>query len=238
MTVLRYPDGEALARAAAGDFVAGAAAGDRFAVALTGGASPRRLYALLADPAFSARIPWDRVHLFWGDERAVPPGHPRSNFGMAERLLLSRVPIPPANIHRIRGELPPVDAANAYRTELASFFDGAVRFDLVYLGLGADGHIASLFPFDIPRLTEQDDPVATSVRRPEGEARVTLTLAALNGSTRVEFLIPSSDKLHIAGRVLRGPLDPFRIPAQGVRPANGELVWRMIDPPVAGGARG
>lgn len=199
----------------------------RFAVCLTGGSSPVDLYRQLADDAISTTIPWDAVHLFWGDERAVPPGHPRSNSGLAHHLFIDRVPIPPENVHRMRGELGGVRAAAAYREELDRFFDGRIRFDLVHLGLGADGHVASLFPFDLPRLLEREKSAVPALLASLGEWRITLTYPVLNAARRVEFLIPSDEKATVTRVAMRGPIDPHRIPAQGIAPAEGELVWRM-----------
>lgn len=229
-TIERYPDSAALARAAAAGFATLAsraiAERGRFAAALTGGSSPRALLSILGDPAISGGVHWGSVHLFWGDDRCVPPGHPRSNYGMARDLFISRVPIPAENVHRIRGELPPDVAAREYAAELRDFFDAPLpRFDLVHLGLGDDGHIASLFPFDLPRLTEREAPVLTSIRLPEGEPRVTLSVPAINAAARVEFLLPPPKRGRAARLAMHGPLDPFRTPAQLVRPGAGELVW-------------
>jgi 6-phosphogluconolactonase len=228
-----YADRESLARAAGESFVRSARAAveqrGRFSVALTGGSSPRLLYGLLAEHSYSERIPWDDVHLFWGDDRCVPPGHPRSNYGLAQRLFISRVPIPRQNVHRIRGELSPERAAATYTAELTAFFGSPFpRFDLIHLGLGDDAHIASLFPFDTPRLSERAVPAVPALRLPEGEPRVTLTLPAINAARRIEFLVPRLERKPIARSVMNGPLDPFRLPAQLVRPA-GDLVW-MVAP--------
>lgn len=227
--VVRFPDAADLARAAADGFAELAAAAvaerGRFAVALTGGGSPRDFYLHLSLPPWRDRIPWHGVHLFWGDERCVPPRHPRSNYSMARDLFVSRVPIPPGNVHRIKGELRPEVAAAEYAVEIDAFFDGdEPRLDLVHLGLGDDGHVASLFPFDLPRLTERERPVTTSLFGPLGEHRITLSYLVINAARRVEFLLPDRDKAGIAARAMAGPLDPFRVPAQGVRPT-GELVW-------------
>lgn len=233
-TLLGYPDSRSLALAAAQSFAGLAtravAERGRFSVALTGGGSPRELYSLLGDPGIASGIPWDGVHLFWGDDRCVPPAHPRSNFGMAHELFIRRVPIPAGNVHRVPGELPPRRAAREYAAELRAFFGESLpRFDLVHLGLGADGHIASLFPFDLPRLTDRAASVLTSLRLPEGEPRVTLSVPSINSASRIEFLLPSPDRGRSARRAMNGPLDPFRIPAQLVRPRSGELLWRIID---------
>lgn len=229
--VIVHADAEALARAAAESFVERAreavARSGRFSVALTGGSSPVRLYRLLGEEEFAARIPWRSVHLFWGDERVVPPGHPRSNFGMANSLLVARVPLPAENVHRIRGELGAEQARDAYEAELRRHFGDVPRFDLVHLGLGPDGHVASLFPFQRSTLDERERWVATSLLAELGERRVTLTLPALNGAARVEFLIPDPDKAAIAASAMAGSPDPFRIPAQLVWPSQGELAWHL-----------
>ena len=138
----------------------------RFSVAMSGGGTPRSLYTLLAEPPYKTRIPWDRIHLFWGDERCVPPEHSDSNYGMLKRALLSRVPIPDENVHRMNGELPDArEAAVRYEEELREWFQlgpGMIpRFDCVLLGLGTDGHTASLFPKS-ETLTETERLVAAS----------------------------------------------------------------------------
>lgn len=218
-----YPDERAAARAAAERFVAAAAealvARGRFSVALTGGGSPREVFRLLAGE-LRDRVDWRRVHLYWGDERCVPPAHPRSNYGMAHRLLIRHLPVPHGNVHRIRGELGAAAAAADYeRTLRETFSDWPPVLDLVHLGVGDDGHVASLFPFDRERLLERRRVVAPSLRLPLGEPRVTLTYAALNAAREVHLLLQQPAKAEIARRVLCGPLDPVRLPAQGVRPA-------------------
>jgi 6-phosphogluconolactonase len=226
-----HPDAHAAARVVAESFAARAAAAvqarGRFSAALTGGSGPVEAYRLLGEEPFRSRVPWDGVHLFWGDERCVPPGHERSNFRMANAAFVSRVPIPPANVHRMRGELPPAEGAARYAEALAAFFGAGVpRFDLVHLGVGPDGHVASLFPFSDP-LHERARAVTTNLHRPLGEPRITLTLPVLNGAARVEMIVIGRSKAPIARAVLRGPIDPFRFPAQFVRPTDGERVWMM-----------
>ncbi|HEX5727127.1 MAG TPA: 6-phosphogluconolactonase [Longimicrobiaceae bacterium] len=226
-----HPDAHAAARAGAERFAeharAAVEARGRFAVALSGGGAPRETYALLAGEPFVSRIPWEGVHLFWGDERCVPPGHPRSNFGMAHRALVARVPIPPENVHRMRGELPPAEGARRYAEELEAWLGpGIPRFDLLHLGLGEDAHTASLFPFD-PLLRERARGVGVALHRPLGEFRLTLTLPVLNAAARVEVLVLGAGKAVAVRGVLRGPLDPFRLPAQLVRPRDGEALWRL-----------
>lgn len=232
MTALRldiHPDAHAAARAGAESFVAAARAAvearRRFSVALSGGTAPREMYALLASEDVAARIPWEGVHLFWGDERCVPPAHPRSNFAMAYEAFIARVPIPAANVHRIRGELPAEEGAARYREELEAFFGpGIPRFDVIHLGLGPDAHTCSLFPFD-SLLLERKLTVAPALLREMGEPRVTFTFPLVNAAARVEMFVVGGGKAEVVRKVLRGPLDPFRLPAQLVRPKDGEMVW-------------
>ena len=229
--ILVHPDAHAAARAGAEAFAAQARAAAEargiFTVALSGGTAPREMYALYASDELAPRIPWERVHLFWGDDRCVPPQHPRSNFAMAWEAFIRRVPIPPANVHRVRGELPAGEGARLYRDELARVFGpGIPRFDVVHLGMGPDAHTCSLFPFD-PLLRERRLTVAPALMRELGEPRVTFTFPVVNAARRVEMFVVGAGKADVAWKVLRGPLDPFRLPAQNVRPGDGEMVWIM-----------
>lgn len=238
--VLVFADAGAAARAAAERFAAWAREAvrerGRFVAALAGGSTPRAAYALLAEEPLRSAVPWEGVHLFWGDERCVPPGHPRSNFRMAREALLSRVPLPEGNVHRVRGELPPAQAAEAYEREVRELFGGAPRWDLVHLGVGGDAHTASLFPFS-PPLRERERAVAHTAHPGRGEARVTLTVPALNAAARVELLVAGAAKAAAARSVICGALDPFRLPAQLVRPSPGEAVW-LLDRAAAAGVEG
>lgn len=201
----------------------------RFAVALSGGETPRRMYELLAAAPLAGAIPWHGVHLFWGDERAVAPDHPRSNFRMAQEALLSRVPISPMNVHRIQGELAAAEAASRYADELAAFFapaGGPIVFDLIHLGIGLDGHTASLFPGSAA-LAEHERAVVATVDRAHGdEPRVSLTLAVINRARRVEVLVLEAEKAAVVQRTLEGTESPHQLPARGVAPT-GELVWLL-----------
>ncbi|CAN5903479.1 6-phosphogluconolactonase [soil metagenome] len=227
-----YPDGAAASRAGAESFAerarAAVEANGRFSVALSGGSTPYAMYAMLAEEPLRSRIPWEGVHLFWGDDRCVPPAHPRSNFGMAREAFISRVPIPAENVHRMRGEIEPARAAEEYERELANHFgSGVPRFDLIHLGMGDDAHTASLFPFDEAVLRERERRVRVALFRALGEHRLTLTVPVLNAAARLEFLILDGEKAPVVRSVVRGALDPFRLPAQLVRPRDGELVWLL-----------
>ncbi|HWO56844.1 MAG TPA: 6-phosphogluconolactonase [bacterium] len=218
-----FPDRAALAAAAAAHIldVAGAAIdrGGICRVALSGGQTPEPVYRLLV----SARIDWYRVHLFWTDERCVPPDHPESNYGMARRALLDHVPAPPGNVHRIHGEDPPAQAAADYERQLRDHFGAPLpRFDLILLGLGADGHTASLFP-NSTALREHKR-LVTPVQHPAtGQWRVTLTLPSLNAAVSVAVLASGADKAE-AVRQTRSGSEPS-LPLAQVHPADGHLRW-------------
>ena len=236
-----YPDAASLARAASEHFVTLAAeaiaARRRFAVALSGGSTPRATYALLADDEFAARLDWSCVHVFWGDERCVPPDHPGSNFRLADEALLSHIPIPSDNIHRVHGELGPEAAAQAYAAALRTFFGTTwPRFDLVLLGMGSDGHTASLFPGS-PALRETARSVVavTACYQDRPAHRVTLTPPAINAARQVLFLVTGTAKAETLQAVLEGPEGPY--PAQRIRPTSGQLIW-LVDVEAASRLKG
>jgi 6-phosphogluconolactonase len=223
-------DPEVLARRVADWMLALATAKDgRFTVALSGGSTPRRLYQLLAGPHYIDVFPWPRTHWFWGDERFVPADDPQSNYRMVREALLSRAPVPAGNIHRIPTEgLSPEAAASAYERELKSFY-GLERldparplFDVNLLGLGPDGHTASLFP-GTAVLAERERWVAAIVGA-KSEARITLTYPALESSRNTAFLVAGQDKREIVGRFQRGDQD---LPAARLRPAG--TLWLFAD---------
>jgi 6-phosphogluconolactonase len=203
----------------------------RFHVALSGGSTPREMYRFLATSEYRAQVDWPRVHLFWGDERAVPPEHPESNYGMARRELLLRVPIPPSNVHRMEAGDPNIGAAaQRYEAALRQYLPlddrGFPRFHLVLLGMGADGHTASLFP-GTKGLRETSRWVSTPMVAKLGMRRMTLTLPVLDAARRVMFLITGEDKAARLQEVLCGnPVPP--LPAQMVQPREGERVF-LVD---------
>ena len=202
-----------------------------FTLALSGGSTPKHLYELLADPngSYREKLPWDRMHFFWSDERPVGPDHPDSNYRMANEAMLSRVAIPPGNIHRIPGEKPSTEeAADVYQTELRSFFglvnDQPPRLDLVLLGMGADGHTASIFPGS-EVLQEKRKLVAAPWVEKLHTHRITMTLPVLNSAAAVLFLVSGEDKAAMVNEVING--ESVRFPAQWVYPSNGSLTWLL-----------
>jgi 6-phosphogluconolactonase len=228
-------DAPEVARAAARHFVDWAwqsiAKDGNFNVALSGGSTPRDLYRLLATPEFRAQVDWPRVHLFWGDERAVLPDSPESNYGMARRELLVRVPIPQGNVHRMEADDSSIGrAAHNYEAVLRKFLPlddrGFPRFHLVFLGVGLDGHTASLFPGS-KLLRETSRWVSTPVVPKLGSRRMTLTLPVLEGARRVLFLATGAEKAAILREVLCGRPDP-PLPVQMVKPREGERLF-LID---------
>jgi 6-phosphogluconolactonase len=221
---------EELNRVAAEEFVrvGRAAIGNqgRFAVALSGGNTPRGVYSLIADK-YGDALPWNQVFIFFGDERHVPPDHPESNYGMANETLLSRVPIPAENISRIPAELPAGEAARHYEERLRNFFglsDGEwPRFDLILLGMGDDGHTASLFPGTTALEERARLVVANHVDKLQTD-RITLTFPVLNHAAEVAFLIAGAGKAEVLGRVF-SPGSRAEFPIQRVRPVNGRVLW-------------
>ena len=206
-------------------------------LAISGGSTPKGMFQILADPTkpFAETLPWDKLQLFWVDERCVPPTDADSNFRMTTENLLSKVGIPPANVFRMEGELDPEEAASRYESAIrnALKLEGAEapHFDLVLLGMGDDGHTASLFPHtqainEIGRLV-----VANRVPQkdtPEKETwRITLTWPVINTSAEVAFVIAGKDKAAVLAEVLTGPRDPERLPSQLIRPANGKLLFLL-----------
>ncbi len=233
-------DAEAVAREAAIEFarIARDAVIQRgfFSVALSGGSTPRRLYEMIAERAAGrAGVPWETVHFFFGDERPVPPDHPDSNYRMVNEALLSKIPVPVGNVHRIAGENPDLDnAAHLYEMDLRGFFvarqalSGVFpQFDLILLGLGIDGHTASLFPGTTAVWEQQRWVTAPWVEKLNSH-RVTITPPVLNAAGHVLFLVSGEEKSETLEEVLLGEFDPGRLPSQIVRPKDGHVTW-LID---------
>lgn len=235
--VVVLPDAAAITRRAAEEFLKSAneavAQKGSFTLALAGGSTPRGLYALLSDdPAFRSKMPWPKLHFFFGDERHVPPDSPDSNFRMANEALFSKGLVKPEQITRIKGEYPDTEkAALEYEQALRAYFklrDGEYpRFDLVLLGMGDEGHTLSLFPGT--RALHASNRIV--VRNWVGKfftERITLTAPAANQANRVIFLVTRADKAPALKAVLEGPYEPEQLPAQLIQPVNGKLLW-LVD---------
>lgn len=232
--LLCLKDTPALFRAAADEFVARAndAVNARriFHVALSGGSTPKGLFSLLVnDDALRHALAWDKIHFWWSDERHVPPDHPDSNFNMAHDAMLSRVEIPPPHIHRVRAENP--DAAQAaleYENELRAIFKvnapAFPQFDLILLGMGNDGHTASLFP-GTRALSEVERLVVANWVGKFFAWRLTFTAPLINHARGVMFLVAGADKALALKGVLEGLREPMQLPAQLIQPLNGKLLW-------------
>jgi 6-phosphogluconolactonase len=224
-----HPDPDAVAAAAAAHIaqtlrVAARRAGGA-AIALAGGATPRRLYERLA-MAHADDVPWHEVHVWWGDERYVPTGHAHSNYRMAREALLDRVPIPRSQVHPMpTTPSDPDAAARAYEQALVRAWGASLpRFDVIVLGLGTDGHTASLFPGN-PALHDTTRRVAVTQAPSAPVTRLTLTYPVLNNGASVQFVVTGAQKAPAVHRVLRGACAPDECPASGVRPSGGELFW-------------
>jgi len=204
----------------------------RFTVALSGGSTPRRTYSLLAEEPIRSKAPWEKIHIFWGDERCVPLERPDNHFTMTSELLLSKIPIPMANVHRMRGEVAdPYEAASDYQDSLREFFRLGLkefpRFDLIFLGMGADGHTASLFP-GTPGLEERERLVTAHYVPKVGMNRLTLTYPVLNNARVVMFLAAGTEKAEALRSVLAEDSCRPTPPARLVKPLEGEVIW-MVD---------
>ncbi len=244
-------DAEAISQAAAEELVRAASeaqsARGRFTVALSGGSTPQHLYQLLAGPPYRSQVDWKRVEVFWGDERCVPPDHRDSNYRMARESMLDRLPIPAGQIHRIEAERSDrAAAARDYQATLARVFGIDLQggggggqspphappceppsLDLVLLGMGPDGHTASLFPGTTALNETQQWVVVNSVPKFASD-RITLTVPILNRAREVVFLVAGTDKAARLAEVLEGPHDPTRLPSQLIQPTSGKLIW-LVD---------
>lgn len=232
-----FPDLSSLVEGAA-NYVAGLAeaaiaANGRFIIAFSGGNTPKPLYARLAQSPYAGRMDWSRVHVFFSDERCVPPDDVRSNYHMARVTLLDHVPIPPANIFRMMGEEDPEVAAASYAAVLENAFGGkasqgppARGFDLILLGMGDNGHTASLFP-GLPGVSEKVQWVLAQYVELVSMWRLTLTPVVINAARNVAFMVAGGDKAPMLSKVLEGVYQPVVLPAQIVRPTKGELVWLL-----------
>jgi 6-phosphogluconolactonase len=228
MELHTFKDGEALSNAAAA-WIAGSIAdtlktNGRFTIALSGGNTPKRSHQLLASSPYKEQIDWSKLHVFWGDERAVPFGDDRNNAKMAYETLLDHVSIPPAQVHVMRTDIPPEQSALEYEKILHAYFDATpLSFDLVLLGMGSDGHCLSLFP-GMP-VVHEEKAWATAFFLPAQDMyRITLTKVIVNRSAKIAFLVEGADKAPALREVLKGTYNPDKYPSQVINPA-GELHW-------------
>jgi 6-phosphogluconolactonase len=234
------PTAEALAEDAAQRFARAASEAvqshGEFVVALSGGVTPRGLYARLATPPYASTVPWSLVQVLWGDERCVAPDQAASNYRMAREALLDHVPIRAENVHRIRGEDVPALAAQAYERTLRTVLrtprgppreTPGARIDLVLLGLGNDGHTASLFPGPPARDVPDGEPWVVARFDVARLWRVTLTPVLINAAAEILFLVSGEGKAAIVHRVLEGPRRPQELPAHQIAPADGRVLWLL-----------
>lgn len=235
-------DGAAIAKRAAQEFVESAISAVRekgsFNVALAGGSTPKALYGLLVtDAALRSQVPWDKMHLFFGDERHVAPDHSDSNFRMATEAMISKSPLKPEQVTRIKGEYPATErAALEYEKALREYFklkDGEYpRFDLLLVGMGSEGHTLSLFPGTKALHAEGRAVVRNWVGKLYTE-RITLTAPAASNAARILFMVTGADKALALKAVLEGPYEPEQLPAQLLQPKNGKLLW-LVDTAAGG----
>ncbi len=234
MQISLYADSDTLSRDAAQYVVRLAneaiVSHGRFTIALSGGNTPRKLYGMLGDEPYRSQIDWALVDIFWSDERCVPPDSEDSNYLLAQQVLLNKIPIPAAQIHRMPADEPDRDAASqAYTDEMRRVFatNGIPGFDLIQLGMGPEGHTASLFPHQASLHEQQRLVMPVSVPKPP-PPRLTFTPPILNAAHNVLFLVTGADKADAVQAVLEGASNPDEYPAQIVRPTHGEVVW-MLD---------
>ena len=231
--ISRLAADEILSRANEGESSAG-----RFAIALSGGSTPKLLHRQLgSEPSVRSRMPWDNIHFFWGDERHVPPDDPQSNYCMARETLFNSAPVPAQNIHRVHAEEPDAAfCAEKYECELFSFFGlepGQMpRFECIMLGIGPDGHTASLFPGTDALHEKMKLVVANWVEKLQTH-RITMTAPVLNNAALVIFLVSGKEKAGVLKEILEGDYRPDLLPAQLIKPENGKLLW-LVDQAAAG----
>ncbi len=214
-----------------------AESGESLFVALSGGTTPRIFFERLAAPPYREETPWKNVHFFWGDERCVQPDNSESNFKMAKDSLLSHITIPDKNIHRIMGENPPQSEVKRYEKEIKDYVpkdrNGHPQFDWIFLGMGKDGHTASLFPGS-PTLQEKEAVCVIAVHPASGQKRISLTLPVINSGKRVSFLVTGEEKAPIVEEILKKTPSSLSYPSARVQPADGILEWYLDKPSAKG----
>ena len=224
-----YPNLDGLSRAAADLFIElqkkSICSEGHFSVALSGGSTPKLLYEVLALPDWQEELEWEKVHIFWGDERCVPPDHPESNYKMVNEILLQHISIPDQNVHRVPAEMDPRMAAFSYEESLRGFFHGPLPlFDLVFLGMGEDGHTASLFPHSAG-LNEEDRWFIANYAPEQETWRLTLTKNAISAAKNIAVLVAGKEKADMLSDVLEGDYQPYAKPIQLIKPVDGKMTW-------------
>jgi len=205
-----------------------AASGETLTVALSGGHTPKAFFQVLAEPPYRDGLPWDKAIVFWGDERCVPPDDDQSNFKMTNDALLSHINIPEANIHRVLGENPPGEEVTRYEEEIKRNIpaagNGFPRFDWIFLGMGEDGHTASLFP-GAPTLKERDRICVVATHPETGQKRISITLPVIDNAERVSFLVSGAAKVPVLKEIMEKGSEPLPYPSSMVHPVDGILEW-------------
>jgi len=229
------------ANAVAADMIVGLARqtvseGRNFTLALSGGSTPKKLFELLASPQWQSKVPWDKIDFFWGDERYVPISDPSSNFRMTQEAMLSKVAIPQERIHRWLTEKPAEEAAQLYDQEIRRVVpagpNDVPQFDLILLGLGTNGHTASLFPYQ-PGLHEKTRLAFAEYIDEVKMQRLSFSAPLINAARQIVFLALGANKATVVREIVAGVFDPERLPAQLIRPASGKLTW-ILDSQSAG----
>lgn len=234
--IFKNPDelSHAAAQWIAGDIASTLKKQDRYTIALSGGSTPKALHKILAASPYKEQIDWSKLHIFWGDERAVPFDDDRNNAKMAFDTLLNFVPVPAAQIHVMRTDMGPEQSASEYENILHRYFDKTVNsFDLVLLGMGDDGHTLSLFPGTAAVHEEKAWAIAFFLQA-QDMYRITLTKTIVNRSAKIAFLTTGTAKAHALKEVLQGAYNPDLYPSQVIKPVSGELHWFVDEAAAAG----
>lgn len=207
---------------------------DKITIALSGGSTPKVLFKILA-AQYKESMPWEKIHFFWGDERCVPPDHPDSNYNMTKELMLDPIGFPKSQIHRVKGEINPEKAASAYEkviTQIVPQQDGWPVFDLIILGMGSDGHTASIFPHEM-ELLEADTICAVATHPESGQKRISLTGKVINRARQICFLVTGDSKKEKVYEILKQTGNYQDYPAAYIQPINGQLSWNLDQAAVA-----